>query len=253
MTGVYQHSFTYSRSTFPESILGASPSRRPDDSAIALRLSIRPVTRCHTSVSIFDSTNQTRYHLPMNLNLSLIPHLDEFVHQTVTSARHQSASEVVRLALCLLEKHDRNRQAKLDWLRQQIQKGLNSGPASITNIISESPTPPGARLHCPRLCNATDASGGRRSACRNPCSRQGSHPLATAGRSRLAIRHFLKEHRDISRREDHTYLQDCNCLLGYRHLPYALHRQNGTVPAGRPHSRLAVPLDGRLPKQPAGM
>ena len=39
----------------------------------------------------------------MTLNVSLTPHLEEFIHQTVSSGRFQSASELVRTALRLLE------------------------------------------------------------------------------------------------------------------------------------------------------
>jgi antitoxin ParD1/3/4 len=65
----------------------------------------------------------------MSLNVSLTPHLEQFVHETVHSGRFQSASEVVRTALRLLEEQERERQARLDWLRGEIQKGLDSGPS----------------------------------------------------------------------------------------------------------------------------
>jgi antitoxin ParD1/3/4 len=63
----------------------------------------------------------------MTLNVSLTPHLEEFIHQTVTSGRYQSASEVVRTALRLLEEHEQQKTATLEWLAQEIQKGLDSG------------------------------------------------------------------------------------------------------------------------------
>ncbi len=66
----------------------------------------------------------------MTLNVSLTPHLEQFVHETVSSGRYQSASEVVRTALRLLEERERERQAKLEWLQKEIQKGLDSGPAT---------------------------------------------------------------------------------------------------------------------------
>jgi antitoxin ParD1/3/4 len=65
----------------------------------------------------------------MTMNVSLTPQLEDFVHQTVAAGRYQSASEVVRTALRLLEQREVERQAKLDWLRQEIQRGLDSGPA----------------------------------------------------------------------------------------------------------------------------
>jgi antitoxin ParD1/3/4 len=66
----------------------------------------------------------------MTLNVSLTPHLEAFIHQTVRSGRYQSASEMVRTALRLLEEREQERLAKLEWLRREIQKGLDSGPAT---------------------------------------------------------------------------------------------------------------------------
>lgn len=66
----------------------------------------------------------------MTLNVSLTPHLEEFIHQNVTSGRFQSASELVRTALRLLEEHEQERLARLQWLRGEIQKGLDSGPVT---------------------------------------------------------------------------------------------------------------------------
>lgn len=66
----------------------------------------------------------------MTLNVSLTPHLEQFVHDTVSSGRYQSASELVRTALRLLEEREHDRQAKLEWLRNEIRKGLDSGPAT---------------------------------------------------------------------------------------------------------------------------
>ena len=66
----------------------------------------------------------------MTLNVSLTPHLEQFIRETLSSGRYQSASEVVRTALRLLEERERRKQATLDWLRLEIQKGLHSGPAT---------------------------------------------------------------------------------------------------------------------------
>jgi antitoxin ParD1/3/4 len=43
---------------------------------------------------------------------------------------YNAASEVVRDALRLMDEKDRFRAAKLDQLRQDIQEGLSSGPAT---------------------------------------------------------------------------------------------------------------------------
>lgn len=70
-----------------------------------------------------------RYYQTMTLNVSLTPHLEDFIHQTVSSGRYQSASEVVRTALRLLEEREQQKAATLEWLTQEIQKGLDSGRA----------------------------------------------------------------------------------------------------------------------------
>ena len=66
----------------------------------------------------------------MTLNVSLTPQLEAFIHNTVTSGRYQSASEVVRTALRLLEEREQERAMKIERLRQDIHKGLESGPAT---------------------------------------------------------------------------------------------------------------------------
>lgn len=65
----------------------------------------------------------------MGMNINLTPQLEEMVRQKVTSGMYSSASEVVREALRLMEEKDQLRAAKLSQLRQEIQEGLDSGPA----------------------------------------------------------------------------------------------------------------------------
>lgn len=52
-----------------------------------------------------------------------------FVKQLVASGRYASASEVLRDGLRLLEEQENLKQAKLDALRRDIAKGLDSGPS----------------------------------------------------------------------------------------------------------------------------
>ena len=80
-------------------------------------------------MSVFDIVVELRYYRLMSLNVSLTPHLEAFIHDTVTAGRYQSASEVVRTALRLLEEREQQKAATLEWLRQEIQQGLDSGPA----------------------------------------------------------------------------------------------------------------------------
>jgi antitoxin ParD1/3/4 len=58
------------------------------------------------------------------MNVSLTPELEAFVSARVASGRYQSASEVVRAGLRLLEADEREREAALAEVRQKIAVGL---------------------------------------------------------------------------------------------------------------------------------
>ncbi|MBN9462827.1 MAG: type II toxin-antitoxin system ParD family antitoxin [Burkholderiales bacterium] len=64
----------------------------------------------------------------MGMNVNLTPQLEEMVRAKVASGMYTSASEVVREALRLMEEQDRLRAARLEQLRSDIRKGLESGP-----------------------------------------------------------------------------------------------------------------------------
>lgn len=64
----------------------------------------------------------------MGMNVNLTPQLEELVRAKVDSGMYSSASEVVREALRLMEEQDRFRQAKLDELKREVRRGLESGP-----------------------------------------------------------------------------------------------------------------------------
>ena len=63
----------------------------------------------------------------MGMNVNLTPQLEELVRSKVKSGMYSSASEVVREALRLMDEQDRLRQAKLEELRRELRKGLDSG------------------------------------------------------------------------------------------------------------------------------
>ena len=63
----------------------------------------------------------------MSMNVNLTPQLETLVKQKVASGLYNSASEVVREALRLMEEQDRIRAIKLEQLRQDIRDGINSG------------------------------------------------------------------------------------------------------------------------------
>ncbi|MFI5381788.1 MAG: type II toxin-antitoxin system ParD family antitoxin [Tepidisphaerales bacterium] len=56
-------------------------------------------------------------------NIALTPHFDQFVQSKIESGRYQSASEVVRDGLRLLEEREQMRQQSLARLRQDIEVG----------------------------------------------------------------------------------------------------------------------------------
>lgn len=64
------------------------------------------------------------------MNISLTPHLEELVKGKVESGLYNSASEVMREALRLLEERDQLRELRLKELRREIQKGINSGAST---------------------------------------------------------------------------------------------------------------------------
>ena len=65
----------------------------------------------------------------MGMNVNLTPQLEELVRSKVNSGMYTSASEVVREALRLMDEQDRLRQAKLNELRRDVRKGIDSGPS----------------------------------------------------------------------------------------------------------------------------
>ncbi len=65
----------------------------------------------------------------MNMNVSLTEELANFVKAKVSGGRYSSASEVVREALRLMEKAERQEAEKLNFLRQAWKEGIDSGDA----------------------------------------------------------------------------------------------------------------------------
>jgi antitoxin ParD1/3/4 len=67
----------------------------------------------------------------MPMNISLTPHLEEMIRAKIASGSYNSASEVVREALRLLEEEDQLRSLKMQRLREDIREGLESGPSTL--------------------------------------------------------------------------------------------------------------------------
>lgn len=64
------------------------------------------------------------------MNISLNPHFEELVKSKVESGLYNSASEVMREALRLLEERDQLRELRLEELKREIQKGIDSGEST---------------------------------------------------------------------------------------------------------------------------
>jgi antitoxin ParD1/3/4 len=58
-----------------------------------------------------------------SLNVSLTPELEQFVQSRVKSGRYQTASEVIREGLRLLEEREQAREAAVEELRAKIRHG----------------------------------------------------------------------------------------------------------------------------------
>ena len=69
----------------------------------------------------------------MGMNVNLTPQLEDLVRSKVTSGMYTSASEVVREALRLMQEQDKFREAKLEELRRDVRKGIDSGASEPWN------------------------------------------------------------------------------------------------------------------------
>lgn len=76
------------------------------------------VNECQSLLS-----DPTREFYAMTLNVSLTPQLEELVRQKVSSGRYNSASEVVREALRLMDTYESLRTATLAKLKADVEAG----------------------------------------------------------------------------------------------------------------------------------
>ena len=68
------------------------------------------------------------------MNISLTPQLETLVKSKVKSGLYGSASEVMRDALRLLEVRDRRQLLRVEELRAEIKKGLDSGEPTPLDV-----------------------------------------------------------------------------------------------------------------------
>jgi antitoxin ParD1/3/4 len=65
----------------------------------------------------------------MATSYSIGKHFEGFIEGLLESGRYSTASEVMRDGLRMVEEREQRRNAKLEALRAEIQKGFDSGPA----------------------------------------------------------------------------------------------------------------------------
>ncbi len=63
----------------------------------------------------------------MPSSYTLGEHFEQFIQRQIKTGRYQTASEVLRDALRLLEEDERAREAALESLRAEVRKGRPSG------------------------------------------------------------------------------------------------------------------------------
>ena len=73
----------------------------------------------------------------MPASYSIGSRYETLVRELVESGRYASASEVVRDGLRLLEEREEQREAKLAALREDIRKGVESGPGIPADQVFE--------------------------------------------------------------------------------------------------------------------
>jgi antitoxin ParD1/3/4 len=73
----------------------------------------------------------------VSMNVSLTPHLEQFIDKKVRGGKYQTASEVIREGLRLLAERDQKHTLELQRLRREIAVGLDqveNGQVGTLNI-----------------------------------------------------------------------------------------------------------------------
>ena len=101
-------------------------------------------------LTFFDTLlGMTTGDVSMGMNVNLTPQLEELVRAKVNSGMYTSASEVVREALRLMDEQDRLKQIKLDDLRRDVRRGIESGDSErwdATAVKTKARTARAAKL-----------------------------------------------------------------------------------------------------------
>jgi len=73
----------------------------------------------------------------MATSYSIGKHFEDMIDGLIEDGRYATASEIIRDGLRLVEECEERRKAKLEALRAEIQKGIDSGPAEEVGDMFE--------------------------------------------------------------------------------------------------------------------
>jgi antitoxin ParD1/3/4 len=96
---------------------------------------VTPIQRFHSSNTLIGKHCQSEYFLNQKepgmptRNVNLTPQLDKFVAAKIKDGRYENASEVIRAALRVLEREEKEYDVKLAALLKAIDEGDASGIA----------------------------------------------------------------------------------------------------------------------------
>jgi len=73
----------------------------------------------------------------MATSYSIGKHFEDMIAGLIKDGRYATGSEIIREGLRLVEEREERRKAKLEALRAEIQKGIDSGPAQEVGDMFE--------------------------------------------------------------------------------------------------------------------
>jgi len=73
----------------------------------------------------------------MATSYSIGKHFEDMIDGLIKDGRYATASEIIRDGLRMVEEREESRRVKLEALREEIQKGFDSGPAEEVGDMFE--------------------------------------------------------------------------------------------------------------------
>src|SRR5215470_20299604 len=89
---------------------------------------------CAPAVISIDIINRFSGRATMATSYSIGKHFEDMIDGLIKDGRYATGSEIIRAGLRLIEEREERRKAKLEALRVEIKKGIDSGPAQEVDI-----------------------------------------------------------------------------------------------------------------------